>query len=333
MVVGPNPEISIVIPTLRGGDPLRECLRSLEEQDSISPELLLVANGPDAVVDERLGLRSVSEVIRNPTNLGFAAAVNQGIRRSRAPWVLVLNDDVVVPPDFLREVVAATGHGFDAIATRVVLKGTREIDSAGIVALPDGSAEERLRGEDASSERANRAAEIFGASGAAAVYSRRLLEATGAFDEGYFAYFEDVDLAWRARFAGFRCLYWPRASLEHLHSASWGRVSERKLFLLERNRLWTLWKDYPLPRCILSPVHRGASLVRLSHSAYVSETTRKELGGMGTSRLARIELAAYLSAARRFRALWRDRRKTDSALRRRVVQEWLETRDRPVALT
>ena len=89
--------------------------------------------------------------------------------------------------------------------------------------------------------------EIFGPSGGAALYTRDLLTRLGGFDSDFFAYLEDVDLAWRAQLTGYRCLYQPKARILHAHSATSGEGSPFKSFLLGRNKLWLLLKNYPNP--------------------------------------------------------------------------------------
>jgi GT2 family glycosyltransferase len=88
--------------------------------------------------------------------------------------------------------------------------------------------------------------EIFGGCGGAVLYRRDMLDEIGLFDEDYFAYLEDVDLAWRAQLAGWRCLYVSTAVVLHRHSATSGEGSPFKSRLLGRNKTWTILKNYPL---------------------------------------------------------------------------------------
>jgi GT2 family glycosyltransferase len=89
--------------------------------------------------------------------------------------------------------------------------------------------------------------EVFGPSAAAALYRRTMLDDVGLFDESYFAYYEDVDLAWRARLLGWRCLYVPTARVYHVHSATSRQGSPFKRYFLVRNKVWTTLKNYPAP--------------------------------------------------------------------------------------
>jgi GT2 family glycosyltransferase len=89
--------------------------------------------------------------------------------------------------------------------------------------------------------------EVFGPCAGAALYRRAMLREVGAFDEDYFAYYEDVDLAWRAQRAGWRCLYVPGARVMHQHSSTGREGSPFKGYHVGRNKVWTLIKNYPWP--------------------------------------------------------------------------------------
>jgi GT2 family glycosyltransferase len=119
-----------------------------------------------------------------------------------------------------------------------------EIDSAGIAVDWAGIAWDWRGGEfDEPEERALQ--EIFGPCGGAALYRRTMLRELGGFDADFFAYLEDVDLAWRARLAGWHCLFQPQARVLHAHSATLGDASPFKRFLLGRNKVWLLAKNLP----------------------------------------------------------------------------------------
>jgi GT2 family glycosyltransferase len=92
--------------------------------------------------------------------------------------------------------------------------------------------------------------DVFGASGGAAFYRRAMLDEIGLLDEDFFAYLEDVDLAWRAQWAGWRCVYAPDAVVWHHHSATSARIPNFKSRLLGRNKIWLLAKNYPFPHIV-----------------------------------------------------------------------------------
>ncbi len=167
------------------------------------------------------------EVIRNRDNRGFAAAANQALRLTSAPWVLALNPDCRLAPDYLERlggaasagerVGAATGLLLRAVGPDLAVSDT--VDSAGIVVTASGRHLDRGAGELLRTA-LQAPAWVFGASGAAALYCREALndvayDSGEVFDEGFFAYREDADLAWRLQRRGWRCLFRPEARAAH----------------------------------------------------------------------------------------------------------------------
>jgi GT2 family glycosyltransferase len=185
-------------------------------------------------------------LIRNETNHGFAAANNQGIRVAQAPLIMLLNNDAYLAPNCLQKLVeAAAGASWAGMFACKILQhdAPDRMDSAGIEVDRAGIAWNRGWGEPAA--RHTQALEVFGPSGAAALYRRAMLDQIGLLDGDFFAYYEDVDLAWRAQWAGWRCLYVPEAEARHVHSATSGRGSALKARLLGRNKWWAIAKNYP----------------------------------------------------------------------------------------
>jgi GT2 family glycosyltransferase len=125
------------------------------------------------------------------------------------------------------------------------------LNSTGFNVLRDGAAIDRGRGE-IDEEQYDTQLDVFGASAGAALYRRLLLEDVGLFDEDYFAYYEDVDIAWRARLRKWICRYAPEALAYHKHSASTSPYSDFKVFHGERNRIWNVVKGFPLPQLLLA---------------------------------------------------------------------------------
>ena len=237
--------VSVVIPTWRGAAWLPRCLEALSRQTCRPWEVVLIQNGGSALeisTPSELSLR----LHQNPTNRGFAAAVNQGIWMTRAPYVAVLNDDAFPEPGWLESLLEAmeADPEIGACASLMVFDHRPEIvQSAGIAIDRAAIAWDRLRGHPVAQAQAP--GEVFGASAGAALYRRAMLEALGGFDERFFAYLEDVDLAWRAQIAGWRCVYVPSARVRHLTSASLGEGAPLHRFLLGRNKVWLVVKNAP----------------------------------------------------------------------------------------
>jgi GT2 family glycosyltransferase len=299
--------VSVVIPTFRGGAALRSCLDSLAAQRSAAFDVTVVDDAPDSRTGELVREFPGVQYLPNPRNLGFAAAVNRGIRSTSGGWALVLNDDALVESGTMAAIEGATQSRLDMGACFVRLADRPTVDSAGIIVHPDGSSTERGRNEPVDASRFERPVEVFGPSGSAGVYRRAVFDELGGFDERFFAYYEDVDLAWRARSRGYGCRFLPKARVLHQHSATWGRMSSRKLQLLERNRLWNLWKNYPSRFVIEEPLNRFRQTVRALDRG-LDPQARSEIGHASPAMLAWTLARADLEAAAGFDTCWSMRR-------------------------
>ena len=244
------PDVSVIIVNWNGSRLLGRCLSALRIQTHPSYQVVLVDNGSS---DDSLTLieRDYPEVavIRNDTNLGFAAANNIALNRIQSRYVATLNNDTQVEPTWLAEL--ARGMEKDpaigmCASKMLFLEDQKTINSAGISVDRAGIAWDR-RGGEPDDDRSEQPEEIFGPCAGAALYRRKMLEEISFFDEDFFAYMEDVDLAWRAQLAGWRCLYVPTALVYHAHSATAGEGSPFKNRLKGRNTLWTIAKNYPWP--------------------------------------------------------------------------------------
>lgn len=177
-------------------------------------------------------------------NVGFPEAVNRAVACTSAEWILLLNNDATLDRDALRHLLGATAPsdvGAIAAQQRFVARPDR-INSAGIGLDVLGVAYDRLLGAPvAASERD--CTDVFGASAGAALYRRAMLDQLGGFDSRFFVYLEDVDLAWRARMAGWRALYAPRAVVWHHHASTARHGSPFKYFHVGRNRVRMLARN------------------------------------------------------------------------------------------
>ena len=241
-----DPWITVVVTAWREAPWLGQCLQALAAQRFRPFEVLVVWNeGPDGWRPPP-GLPFPLRIHRNPHNVGFAAAVNQGLRMARGRYLAVLNDDAFPEPGWLEALEAAMGEeAIGACASLMVFHHRPGIvQSAGIAIDRAAIAWDRWRGRPVAE--ALQPGEVFGACAGAALYRRALLETVGGFDERFFAYLEDVDLAWRAQTAGWRCVYVPEARVRHRTSAAFQEGSPRKQRLLGRNKVWLVIKNAPL---------------------------------------------------------------------------------------
>lgn len=240
--------VSVIIVNWNGLEHLRTCIPAVVAQDYPNFEVIVVDNGSSdgSVAWVRSNFPQV-RLVCNDANLGFAAGNNQGFQIMRGVYAALLNNDARPERGWLRALVRAaqSGKRVGMVASRVLLAHRPDLlDSAGIEVDVLGIAWNRGFGTPVSQDPMERV-EIFGPAGSAALYLKAMLDEIGFFDERYFAYYEDVELAWRARRAGWRCLYAPDAIVVHQHSATGRSGSAFKSYHLSRNRIWTLIRHYP----------------------------------------------------------------------------------------
>jgi GT2 family glycosyltransferase len=249
--------LTVAVPTLAAGGALEECLRSLESQTFGDFEVVVIDNSAKRAADCASGARIQLRVIFNTRNVGFGAAINQAVRSSQAPYVAALNDDCRADSGWIQALIdcAEANPRVGMFASRVRLNPS-ELDSAGMRIAADGSSKQRGHGDPP--QDFDKPSETLFPSGAAAMYRREMLEQTGGFDEAFFLYCEDADLGLRARWAGWECLYVPNAGVEHRYSSSAGRASLLKAYYVERNRLYTIVKNFPLLLLLAAPFAAAA---------------------------------------------------------------------------
>ncbi len=286
-----SPPVAVVIPSWNSGELLPRCLGSLADQ-GVELEVLVVDNGSGDGTLAYLEGEGVPHVSL-PRNAGFAAAVNLGVARTAARAVLALNADATLAPGALATLLEAleADPGLGGVQPRILqLEGdgdtapaTARLYSAGQALTADGRAFELGAGEP-QPPGGEEQREVFGVCGAACLLRRELFERLGGYDEGYFSFYEDVDLNVRARIAGWRFAYVPAAVAWHLGNASWQAGFERpgaeNARLVARNRLLTQAKFVParaLPR--LAAVEVGA-LARAARRRRLGATLRGKLEGV-----------------------------------------------------
>lgn len=209
----------VIIPNWNGKDMVVQALRSLQKQ-GVKHHVIVVDNGSedDSVETIKKGFPKI-EIIALSKNHGFAGGVNVGIRKAikdAFTFVALLNNDAVVGSNWLEHLLDAIKDRPDVmIATGKMLQGDRKhIDSTGEFIRRSGMPFPRGRNE-LDRGQYDQAGFVFGASGGASLYRTALFKEIGLFDEDFFAYFEDVDVSFRAQLAGHKVWYEPRAIAYH----------------------------------------------------------------------------------------------------------------------
>lgn len=245
---GSDPWVRVIIVNYNAAPYLQACVDSLAAQTLRDFEAVIVDNASTDGSADSLRLPDQRfTLIRSPQNVGFAAANNLGAQGCDAPWIATLNPDTVAEPNWLEEmragVVRHPGiHMFGATLLSAADPGI--VDGFGDALSIAGIAWRRGAGRPVASLPESDA-EAFSPCAAAALYCRRSFEDAGRFDESFFCYLEDVDLGFRLRLAGARCLQLRRAIVQHHGSAITGAMSEFTLFHTFRNRLWLIFKNMP----------------------------------------------------------------------------------------
>ena len=303
------------MPTLAADEALEDCLEALARQTMRDYEIIVVDNSGRNLVRAREGVR----VIYNDRNVGFGAAINQGIRDSEAPYVAILNDDAVAGPGWLEALTQAIAerHEIGMCASQIRLAVDGRLDSAGMLVSKDGSSKQC--GHLDPPENYARLRHALFPSGCAAMYKREMLDEIGLFDESFFLYCEDTDLGLRARWAAWECVYVPEAIVEHRYSHSAGEASALKAYYVERNRLFVLVKNFPAPLLWAAPFY---SLARYFwHLLYgwkgQGKAAAYRRAGNHTAGLAGAVLRAHADMLRNLSRL----RKQRSNMRRRLTSK------------
>jgi GT2 family glycosyltransferase len=242
----PIPRVTVAVPTLAEGDALAGCLRSLESQTLTDFEVIVVDNSGAGRVQAPSWKNGPSRlrVIANARNVGYGTAINQVFHVSRAEYLAALNDDAVADPRWLEALIeSADAHPKAGLFASQVRLCPTALDSAGMLIAADGSSKQRGHGDPP--QKFGQETEALLPSGSAAMFRREMLEQIGLFDESFFLYCEDTDLGLRARWAGWECVYVPGAMVEHRYSHSAGKASLLKAYYVERNRLFTVIKNFP----------------------------------------------------------------------------------------
>lgn len=262
-------KIAVVIINFNGGELLAKCLSHLREQTFHSYRVIVVDNASNdgSAINAERDFPEV-KFIHLTENIGFAGGNNIGIAAAEgSDWIACLNPDAFPEPTWLENLINASiqhpqyqflGSTLLCADNPEFYDGTADIYHVSGAAWRRDHLASRVKNE-------RHTGEIFGPCAAAAMYRRDLLNEIGGFDEHYFCYFEDVDLAFRLRLKGYRCLYVPSAIVHHMGSAITGYQSDFTVYHGHRNLEWTYFKNMPLLLLIIYlPQHILLNLASLA---------------------------------------------------------------------
>lgn len=248
-------EVTIVIPNYNGISFLDACLRSVSEQTEIDPEVIVVDNGSTDGSQEYIEEHFPNcRLVRLDKNYGFCRAVNEGIDRATSPYVILLNNDTEVLPDFavrLWKAIRADKKRFSCAACMLQYQDRDVLDNAGDFYCALGWGIARGKGRPASFFETEE--KIFSSCAGAAIYRKALVKKLGGFDEAHFAYLEDMDISWRAKIHGYENWYVPEAKVFHMGSATSGsRYNPFKVIHSAGNNVYLIYKNMPLFQILLN---------------------------------------------------------------------------------
>ena len=294
----PQP-VAVVIVNFFTAEYLRRCLLALTQQTHPADTVLVINNGDRPGALDFVAVHHPSVRVLDQDNIGFAAANNLAIAAlDNQRWIALLNPDAFPEPAWLEQLLlAAQEHPEIAVFSSQLLQAndTQILDGDGDSYHLSGLAWRHNHGR--SIRHAGQMREVFSACAAAALYRRDALMAVKGFDPAYFCYFEDIDLGFRLRLRGYRCLQVPAAKVHHVGSgASNGeKSSDFALYYGHRNLVWTFVKN--MPGCwfwLLLPVHVLLNLIEILWFA-----------GKGRSK---VMCRAKLDAVKAMPAIWAQRK-------------------------
>lgn len=249
---------TVIIPNLNGAGWLRDSIESIWAQTEQDFELIVIDNGSTdeslAIAQSYLG-RPGYTLVCNDSNTGFSHAVNQGIALAKGAYIALFNNDAFAEPDWLAELLrtAEADPRIFAVSSLMLRFYTPELaDDAGDYVTLLGFA--CKRGDGLRAARYQKPCRVFSACGGAALYRKSILDEIGTFDELFFAYYEDVDLCWRANNRGYKNVYCPTARCRHICGATTGAVRYNPFKSVQsgRNSILLPCKNQPLPMLVLN---------------------------------------------------------------------------------
>lgn len=310
------PAIRVVVVNFNRKKLLKACLESLAAQSHPSFEVVVIDNGSidgsaEFVEDITKNFPVPLHLVRNRENRGFCAANNQGFAGSQNQAIALLNNDAEADPHWLSALDEAlqSDARVGMVACKIrVWEDPKRIDKVGHLIYPDGQNRGRGSGQIDRGQ-FDQVEEVLWPDGCACLYRRAMLDQIGGFDEDFFAYADDAELGLRARWAGWKCLYTPRAEVRHHRGATLGLGSGPRLTLIERNRVLLAVKLFPWNLLWLNGVYMS---LRVTAGLWAALRNRGEVrhyqGTAGKLTAATALIRGTLSAIPLIPAMLRKRR-------------------------
>ena len=264
------PLVSVLVLNKNGRKLLEICIPSILKQSYENIEIIVIDNGSNDDSIEYLKDKFTQVIIiENKQDIGFSAANNIGIKQSSGEYIFILNNDTEMDTHCISRLVnVANDEKYSKVgmfSPKILSYFDRNVfDNVGHLIYKDGL--NRGRGKlEKDIHQYDKIEEICFPSGCAAFYRKKVLNEIGLLDEDFYYFGEDTDLGLRARMAGWISMYIPDSIVYHMYSATAGKYSPKKAFLVERNRLWVAIKIFPISLLLISPYY---SLKRYLYQIY-----------------------------------------------------------------
>jgi hypothetical protein len=320
------PLVSVIILTFNGKDYIQDCLSSVLAQTHVNIEVIVVDNASvDETAEFVVEQFPLLKVIRNSSNLGHAGGNNIGIQIANGTYVVLLNQDTRVDPHWIENLVKAADvdERIGMCASKILyMDDSSRLNSIGLLFYKDLSVVSHAIG-CLDNGQYDKHGEAFGPHGAAAFYRKKMIDDIGDLDEDYFMGGDDSEIAWRARLAGWKCVYVPSAIVYHARSTRLGLYSPFKLYNVEKTRVWTVVKFLPFSLVISSLFYTlrryGATVIFVLRSTGVkAQSTR----GQSITKLGFALIRSWLGAfwglpkmIKKRRIIWKTRKASNQEIR------------------
>lgn len=260
-----HPTFSVIILFWNSAPYINRCLDALRAQSVHDFEIILIDNGSPEPLDSNIPDKYQDlniNFVKLETNLGFAGGNNLGAGLAKGRYLALLNSDAFPAPDWLENIEHAVERYPDcSFASKQLMANSPDhLDGEGDVYHISGLVWRRSFKRPAAESKAVEG-EVFSACAAAGVYPKAAFDLVGGFDPDYFAYVEDIDLGFRLRLAGYKCIYLPSAVVYHVGTGSTDSRGEFSLYHTHRNLIWTFFKNMPTSLLVLfTTLHLAANL-------------------------------------------------------------------------
>jgi GT2 family glycosyltransferase len=307
-----NNKAAVIIVNWNGKKFLKSCLKAIYKQTYKNFGVYFIDNGStDGSLDYVRKNFPKTKIIQLRTNTGFARGNNEGIKEAfkdrGIKYIVCLNNDTIVSKNWLKELVktADKNKKIGAVSSKAYFKDGKTIQNAGLIYSSviglnkKGGISLGYGLTDKEAPELSKEVDIFAPGGVAPLYRRNVLEKIykrdgEIFDEDFFAYAEDLDLGFRIRDLGYKCVLSPKATLVHLHSQTGGVASPFKAFYSERNSIFTAIKNLSSKDLMLFPLRNIVLKISYFFKKHESvESLKKEVGFIKTFLIV---IKAHLSA-------------------------------------